>query len=482
MDDDIEILDIFDKDKKEEKEVSLSRMSRVEKNKELLLEEDNEEIKTKKVKKKKKDKKDKKTSRKSLIIQGVFCFISALFILGCIIFYGYRFVKYYRIYNPKIDSNDGSVLLAKDIVGKSEFGTDEEDGLYSSSGNYIYKGMVNNNYLRYNNMLWRIVRINSDNSIDIILDDYMTLLPWSDKVEEFKESEIYDYLNNEFLNLLDINDLNKTSFCTDKVESLTSISCNDPNSDGYVKLLDIANFLNSINKEKSYLVSDDEIFWLSDYNTDKIWHTNGINVSQSEVNTFYEIRPMVRLKNTILYKDGDGTKEKPFIIGREEELKVGSRVELDKDIWIVYDNKDDIKLMKEELIDKQIDFDKEKLTYKDSNIMTYLNNEYLDSLSYKNMIIENTYYIGEYKDSISDIKKDNIKVKVGIPNILDYQFNSSIKSYFTSTFNEERVFVYDNPLRPGKITTYRGIRPCITISKSDANKLKYVDGIFKVGE
>ena len=56
-------------------------------------------------------------------------------------------------------------------------------------------------------------------------------------------------------------------------------------------MLDVANFLNTVNNGKSYLVNSDEIFWLSDYGTDKVWHTNGVNVSQSLVNTFYEIRP-----------------------------------------------------------------------------------------------------------------------------------------------------------------------------------------------
>ena len=129
MDDDIEVLDIFD-NKKEVKEVKIQEVKPVKKES-SNKKEDGSMRSRKRVKKK--------------AIQGLFCFISALFLLGCIGFYGYRFIKYYRIYNPKVDSGDGSVLLAKDIVGKSEFATDEEDGLFSSSGNYFYKGDVKNN-------------------------------------------------------------------------------------------------------------------------------------------------------------------------------------------------------------------------------------------------------------------------------------------------------------------------------------------------
>ena len=504
-DDDIEILDIFNKDKNTEE--PLSRVARLEKRQQLMEDGKEEYISLKDEKRKvkiidnsqpkvetsmfdkvnakkeeEKTMKKKKSKKKMGNIQKSFCIISALFILGCIGFYGYRFVKYYRIYNPKVDSSDGSVLLAKDIVGKSEFATDNEDGLFSSSGNYVYKGMVKDNYLKYNNMLWRIVRINADNSIDIILDDYITLLPWSSSVSEFTKSDIYEYLNKNFLDNLDKDMLVKTSFCTDKIDDLTNITCEGQDIDSYVKLLDVTNFLNSVNNSKSYLVSAEEIFWLSDYGTDKIWHTNGTNVSQSEVTSFYEVRPMVRLKNTTVYSSGEGSVEKPFMVGSEGKIKLGSKVVLGEDNWIVYDITSDIKLMREEVIKKQSDFDKEKITYEDSSLMKYLNEEYLNSLSYKDMLVETTWETGAYKTSVKDIKETTVKTKVGIPNILDIKFDSKVNGYFTSTSQEEHIFVYENPLRPSRNTTYRSIRPCIAISKDNANKLKYSNGVFKVGE
>ena len=460
MNDDIEILDVFNENKKAEPQ----KISR--------LELDNN----------KKVEKPKKKRIKVKAFQSLFCIISAIFLLGCVVFYGLRFIKYYRIYNPKVDSSDGSVLLARDIVGKSEFATDNEDGLFSSSGNYIYKGAVNNNYLKYNNILWRIVRINADNSLDIIVDDYISVLPWNSNITSFKESEIYDYLNNDFLVNLDKEMLVTTSYCEDKIDDLEKITCNSQNTNDYVKLLDVANFLNSVNDNKTYLITDDEIFWLSDYSTNKIWHTNGVNVSQSDSSVFYEIRPMVRLKGTIIYSSGDGTKDNPYEVSKKDELGVGSKVLLGEDKWIVYDNTKNLKLMREDVLTKQLDFDKEKLTYKDSSLMQYLNGEYLDSLSYKDKLIEDTWYIGAYKDNLSDIKNDKVNAKVGIPNILDIKFDSSIKSYFTSTINEERVWVYENPLRPSRITTYRSIRPCISLSKEEAKKLVYHDGVFEVGE
>lgn len=463
MDDDIEILDIFD-DKKEIE--PMKKISQIEKK------EENNEVKTKKTKKKVKKK----------AFQVLFCLISALFILGCFVFYGYRFIKYYRIYNPKIDSGDGSVLLAKDIVGKTEFDNEALSGLFSSSGNYIYKGNANNNYVKYNNMLWRIIRINADNSLDIILDDYISLLPWNKEVNDFKESDVYHYLNNEFLSNLDKDLLVNIAFCEDSIDDLTKISCEKQDNNGYVKLLDVANFLNSVKNNQSYLVNDEEIFWLSDYGNNKVWHTNGVSVSQSDANNFYEVRPVIRLKSTTLYSSGDGTKDMPYQIDKEGIIKLGSRVILGEDKWIVYDITNDIKLMREEVISKQLDFDKENNSYNNSSLMTYLNETYLNSLSYKDMLVETTWEIGSYQNSLNDIKKNTVKKKVGIPNILDIKFDSNVKAYFTSTGSIDRILVYENPLRPSKVTTYRSIRPCIAITKEKANELIYQSGFFKVGE
>ena len=468
MNDDIEILDIFDNNKKKNNEVS--RVSNLEK-------ENKKEVEKMEPVKKQRSKRRMKKNAWQLI----FCIVSAIFLLTCVGIYGYRFVKYYRMYHPKVDSTDGSVLLGRDIVGKTEFATGDEDGLFSQSGSYIYKGDVKNNYLKYNNMLWRIVRINGDNSIDIILDDYISVLPWNSKVSSFTESEIYNYLNNDFLNNLDKSTLVSASFCEDKIDDLGKITCEKQNSNSYVKLLDIANFLSSVRDKKTYLIKDDEIFWLGNYSTDKIWHTNGYNVSQSDANIFYEIRPMVRLKNTTVYKEGDGTIDKPYKVGDMKTIKLGSTVLLGEDKWVVYNIGENVQLMREAVLDKQFDFDKEKLTYKDSSLMKYLNGEYLDSLSYKDMIIDTTWNIGAYKNSLNDIKNETVKAKVGIPNILDIKINSNVKSYFTSTINEDHIYVYENPLRSSRITTYRNIRPCITISKDKANKLVYSDGLFKVG-
>lgn len=444
-----------------------------------LREESKKETKTTKKTKKKKEKGPAKTWEK------VFWAVSLVFILGCCIFYGSRLIKYYKIFNPTDPAGNKAELLADRITGRSEF-VYEGSGLYNNETGYVYKGEVDNNHLVYNNLDWRIVRINTDGTMVIILEDSMTMLPWNNKSVNYKESDIHKYLNNDFLNMLDKSYLVKNTYCEDSVESLSSISCEKKDADSYVSLMDISTFLNSMVDKKSYLVDDwDSIFWLNNYSSDKVWHTNEANISQSEANSFYGVRPVVKLKSTVVYQKGDGTKENPYIIEKDSKLALGSKVKLGDDTWIVYDTTNGTKLMLAKALDKTYRYDLDKLTYdtdSKSSLAEYLNTEYIESLSYKDYLKEDEWVTGGYSTSYDDIKKNTVKAKVGIPSLLDYQFDKGVTGYFTSTSQEEYILVYDNPIHASKPTISRGIRPCISLTDEAVNKLKFNDGLYTMGD
>ena len=103
--------------------------------------------------------------KRKISIQKIFCIISILFIIGCFIFYGKRLIKYYKIYNPKIDG-ESTVYMATDILTNTSL-VYEGNGAYRINGNTIYKGENLDNYVSFSNMLWRIIKIKSDNTIEI---------------------------------------------------------------------------------------------------------------------------------------------------------------------------------------------------------------------------------------------------------------------------------------------------------------------------
>jgi len=476
--DDIEILDIF-----EDKKPTIDKPIVIEENfiKEPI--EIKKKIEEPEVEKKEQDSKDKQEiikeevkqnkreknkKSKTRIIQIIFCSISALFILSCCVFYGYRLIKYYKIYNPSNSSGEKTLLLSNKI-GQSEI-VYEGSGLYISGGNYIYKGEVENNYLKYNNMLWRIVKVNNNGTIQIVLDDYINILEWNKEISDYENSSINEYLNNVFLKALNKDLLAKSNYCTDKLDDLTAITCDKQNNNDYVTLLDVTSYLNSVVDKKTYLSSEDEIFWLNNYGSEKVWHTNGNNVSQSDANSLYEVRPMVTLKGTLAYISGDGTKENPYKIEQDNEIGVGSIVKLGEDNWVIYEKDENIKLTLMNNLEKQYRFDKTKVTFdiesKDS-LAEYLNTTYLEELSYKDLLEETEWYIGSYENNYSDVKKEKVKAKIGLLNMMDLKFDSSIDGYFLSTAkDEDYVYVYEEILRPSKPSTYRNIRPCIALDKN----------------
>ena len=461
--DDIEILDL-------EPKREIKKENVVKENKNIETRVKKEEVQMKK----------KRKVKKGKMFQLIFCLVSFLFILGCLIHYGSRFIKYYRIYNPKVDSSGGALLLSSYITGNSEI-VYEGSGLYITSGNYIYKGDVSNNYIKFNNLLWRIIRINKDNTIEVILDDYLNMLPYSSSPVSFDKSDIYKYLEEKVFNNIDKDMLVKENICTDMVSDLSNIKC-DNTASSYVKLLDITGFLNTVKDKKSYLVSDDEIFWLSDYDEDKVWHTNGVNVSSSKETSFYEIRPVIKLKNSVTFESGDGTKEKPYII-KNNKLSLGSRVKLGEDTYIVYDISDNIKLMSEKVLEDKKTYDKNSLKFNVENeesLGKYLNTTYYESLSYKDKLVKNNWYIGEFKNSISDMESEKVESFIGIPSMLDIKLDSSVNGYFTTTYNNDMLWVYENPLRVSRSTSERNVRITIAISKDNINKLKEDNGIFKL--
>lgn len=241
--------------------------------------------------------------------------------------------------------------------------------------------------------------------------------------------------------------------------------------DVYVSLLDVSNFLNSVVDGNSYLASNNQIFWLSNQGNEKVWHTNGTNVSMSDGNSFYEVRPLVTLKAATLLYSGNGSKEKPYIVeDSKKDISIGSYVKLDEDLWVVYNKDKNIHLSLAKTLDKQYHFSSKEVKYDLENknsLAEYLNTTYLESLSYKDVLIEDEWYNGEFNGSYKNILNEKVKAKVAIPNMMDLKFDSAINNYLMMTADDKGlIYTYGEIVKTGKPSIYRNIRPCVSVSNS----------------
>ncbi len=248
-----------------------------------------------------------------------------------------------------------NVVLKNNIINektKTPLGeiAKEEEGLIENSDDigtsYYFRGNVTNNYVSFANLMWRIVKINGDGSVKLVLDDLINNNTqfYKDQFDlTFPTSSIYESLNAWYnTNLKEFDNLIANHrFCTDATNgengfsSLTRIYINkDP----------IFQCLGTTNSAKIGLLTADEIsfagannkaqndlYYLYNENIKSGWWTmspaknNDGTISYIEIQKngqmnsgtngflFRGVRPVINLikKATVT---GNGSKENPYVV------------------------------------------------------------------------------------------------------------------------------------------------------------------------
>ena len=407
--------------------------------------------------------------KKKLNKQGIFCLISFLFVLGCIIFYGCRLIHYYRVFNPSKKGNSG--LLSVEIPKNSTLVT-EGNGLYRLNGSYVYRGNVEDNYIKYSGLLFRILKINYGSNIEIILDTKINDLTYG-KDANYKESDINKYLNEIFINNINKDGLEKMEICIDVKSDLSDNQC-EKTTKVYSTILDSNTYLNTIN-DNTYLDNDDSLIYLRD----KLNNESG-NVIASKGQIYYVdgsesygIRPILSLKYNTKIISGNGTKDNPYIVD-ENKSKLGSTVSLGNYNWtIIKEDKDVVTLSLNGTLNTLKPFG-ESFDPKDQNsVAYYLNNEFIESLNFKDSIIETDFEIGEYTNKYSSIESKTSKAKVGLLSIKDFKFGTSENQYLLiNTNSDNKVYAVDNNMTVVDKDISKAIKPVLRVKSSIISEVK----------
>ncbi|MGN1370749.1 MAG: hypothetical protein ACI4XM_00505 [Candidatus Coprovivens sp.] len=246
------------------------------------------------------------------------------------------------------------------------------EGLYqikSEDGNsYYYRGIVNNNYIKFGNYIWRIVGINPDNSIKIILEKSAISMNYSDKTnaidytglkyiynDEVINNNVNDFLEQWYkTNIID-RDLDKyvvaSSFCNDSSNFVNSyhtyfngytrlitdkrptITCPTTNADfgGIYKQkiglitadeVAIAGGVYNTNNYNYYLYNGETFFTITgadyyNYTANLFIVTNTGAISTAPTTNTYGIRPVINISSTTTVS-GAGTIDNPYTIDIDE--------------------------------------------------------------------------------------------------------------------------------------------------------------------
>ena len=216
-----------------------------------------------------------------------------------------------------------NVIVAKNLTEVVKTETDDS--------NY-YKGQVDDNYVQFSGMLFRIINVNTDGSVKLISEDITNYLRYTD--DKYKDSNIDKWLNSVFLpSITSSNYLVQSDYCVGSIASTqdTTNSCSEKitskvgllSIDEYNKTL--ANGISSINhNNNTYSVlankTNNETLVVNEYK--QVVTINNILLPP--------IKPVITVKANIYITSGDGSKTNPYKLedytyGKEHD-KINTRI------------------------------------------------------------------------------------------------------------------------------------------------------------
>ena len=261
------------------------------------------------------------------------------------------------VYTPYLDcgENYATVELYKKVLSDNSVVTSGY-GLYSMNNAKVFRGEDVNNYVKLENSLWRIVKVNSDNTLALIHNEGLHYSQaWDDRYNEaklynignnqFSTSRIKEYLTRIYSNpnekdqeviLSDHDKARMTSYtlCVGKrtptsTKNNNSEECAVTSKNTKFGLLTLSDYLNasvdpncknSTNKSclnYNYLVIDSS-WWLATANKENSYSAFMVNdsgaVEVANASQYNKVRPVISLSERALFDKGTGTLEDPYTI------------------------------------------------------------------------------------------------------------------------------------------------------------------------
>lgn len=397
----------------------------------------------------------------------IFRFCSVIFLSSLFIFFSFRLVYNY-MKEQKANSLIDTGMLSTKIINNLK----KENYLYNDN-KYILKNLVENNYVSYSGILWRIVSVD-DGKIKLVSDENVTVLPFG---KNYDESNVIKWLNSTFKSNLTQPDLFITEFdsCVNNVDKIEKSDCN--NSKNYVSLLSMNDYIDA-GANNSYL-NNNTYFWLSALNESEPWYVfdNG-GLKTDSNNHIYGVRPVIVL-NDIEYIYGNGTKSSPYIISNEpvdtlSEIELGSYIDYSGYTWkVVSKDETSVKVVLStplKLNDEEIKkIYSKKYNYYNLNDSTgiayYLNHTFYNTLKDKKYLKKGDFYIGKFDTyDLEELYNEKVNAYVGLLTVGDIFVTQNIDMYLLSSVTDDNtipILNKNNSLFYNFISYESGIKPVI---------------------
>ncbi len=420
----------------------------------------------------------------------IFNFVSIFLIICLGIYIGYRSIYYYTKQTNKAKREVNT--LARAVLSSNKV-TKLDNGLHQEEDGYVFKGIVDNNYVSFAGRLFRIIKINNDNSVRVASLYSQGSLIYGNNTS-YKSSNIYNWLNKTskphsgvfYKSIPGVEDLLvKTPWCRGVLVN-NEVECGSEKGEDYFTLLTLDDYIDTLGKN-GYLntMKNNWILGSGDGNTNLYIGENGSMVSTDNYESFGTIVEFTFKKN-IKIVSGSGSLMDPYVIDTEgHDNFVTKYVKLGGNMWRVYEEVGEVlRLSLDTYVDdgtgKEVlkSYSDENSLFnplKKNNIAYYLNRDLYNSFSYKDKLLECTFYTGEISFSegldYENLYTDYVNNKIGLLNSFDLVVNNELSNYFLmNTTSNVGSMVYvkksDNTIDEVKVTKKSRIVPVICIDKN----------------
>ncbi len=218
--------------------------------------------------------------------------------------------------------------------------TTSNDNNYSYMGGCYLKGNPNNNYIWYSGFLWRIMGINADGTIRMIVDETVTAIPWgsTNNANNYDVSYIKEWLNDYFYNRLKGNDIIvEQTWCseitTSSSSARTTCTNNLTTTPAKVGLISLDEY-NLASGTNSYLDIEQWQWTITPYSDVYLWNIyNSGNASRLTPNGSYGVRPVVNIKSDAIITSGNGTIGQtwnnttgPYVLNEDKNVEITGKL------------------------------------------------------------------------------------------------------------------------------------------------------------
>ena len=227
----------------------------------------------------------------------------------------------------------------------------ENEGLIASQDDdgttYYFRGATSNNYVSFANLMWRIIRINGDGSVRLILNDVADLLvnynAEAENYEDLEETDIYASLNDYYESYLSNYDsyIANTRFCSESgktdqtynaytrivTNQIPTFNCLGNRFTSKIGLMTVDEvvFAGGLYEEENtnyYLYNEDidNLWWTSSLSTNSesafypfLVDASGELVDDVDGSLYRNFRPVISLNRTVIVS-GTGTINDPYVV------------------------------------------------------------------------------------------------------------------------------------------------------------------------